>query len=65
LGVETKIGSLEKGKAASLLIATGDLLDMRTSNIEQAFIDGRQIDLNNKQIELYHKFAKKYGQIKQ
>lgn len=65
LGVETKMGSLEKGKVASLLIATGDLLDMRTSNIEQAFIDGRQIDLNNKQIELYHKFAKKYGQIKQ
>jgi hypothetical protein len=38
---------------------------MRTSNIERAFIDGRQIDLNNKQTELYNKFSKKYGQTKQ
>jgi len=65
LGAEAKIGSLDKGKSASLLITAGDLLDMRTSNIERAFIDGRQIDLNNKQTELYNKFSKKYGQTKQ
>jgi len=64
LGVETKIGSLESGKSASLIVSSGDLLDMRTSLIEQAYIDGRQIDLNNKQTELYNKFSKKYGQLK-
>lgn len=61
LGVENKIGSLEKGKEASLIVSAGDALDMKTSNIEYAFISGRQIDLNNKQKELNAKFSKKYG----
>ncbi len=61
LGVDTQIGSLEKGKEASLIVSTGDVLDMKTSNIEYAFISGRQIDLNNKQKELNVKFSKKYG----
>lgn len=61
LGVDTQIGTLEKGKSASLIVSTGDVLDMKTSNIEYAFIDGRQIDLNNKQKELNSKFSKKYG----
>lgn len=61
LGVEKQIGSLEKGKEASLIVSTGDVLDMKTSNIEYAFINGRQIDLNNKQKELNSKFSKKYG----
>jgi imidazolonepropionase-like amidohydrolase len=61
LGVDSKIGTLENGKAASLIVSSGDVLDMRTSTIEYAFIDGRQIDLNNKQKELNNKFSKKYG----
>jgi imidazolonepropionase-like amidohydrolase len=55
------LGTLEIGKAASLIVSTGDLLDMRTSNIEYAFIDGRQVNLDNKQKELNQKFLKKYG----
>lgn len=61
LGIDAQIGTLETGKAASLIISSGDVLDMRSSNIEYAFIDGRQIDLNNKQKELNSKFSKKYG----
>ena len=61
LGVDKQIGSLEKGKEASLIVSAGDVLDMKTSNIEYAFISGRQIDLNNKQKELNAKFSKKYG----
>ena len=61
LRVDNKIGSLEKGKQASLIVSTGDVLDMKTNNIELAFIAGRQIDLNNKQKELNQKFMKKYG----
>jgi len=60
-GVDANIGTVEKGKAASLIVSTGDLLDMRTSDIEYAFIDGRTIDLNNKQKELDKKFSAKYG----
>ena len=61
LGVDRQIGSLEKGKDASLIVSAGDVLDMTTSNIEYAFISGRQINLNNKQKELNAKFSKKYG----
>lgn len=61
LGIADKAGTLESGKAATLIVSTGDVLDMRTSNIEMAFIDGRQINLDNKQKELNRKFMKKYG----
>ncbi len=61
IGAENKIGTLENNKAASLIVSSGDVFDMKTSNIEYAFIDGRQIDLNNKQKELNQKFLKKYG----
>jgi imidazolonepropionase-like amidohydrolase len=59
--LDNRIGTLEKGKEASLIVSTGDVLDMKTSNIVQAFISGRQIDLNNKQKALNEKFSKKYG----
>ncbi|MCW3124403.1 MAG: amidohydrolase, imidazolonepropionase [Bacteroidetes bacterium] len=60
LKLDDKIGTIEKGKAASFIISDGDLLDMRSSNISQAFIDGREINLDNKQKELYKKFSDKY-----
>ena len=60
LGIDDRTGSLEVGKDATLIISSGDALDMRTSNIEQAYIQGRNIDLNNKQKGFYEKFKKKY-----
>jgi imidazolonepropionase-like amidohydrolase len=60
LKLDSRIGTIEKGKDASFVISDGDLLDMRTSNITMAFIEGRQIDLDNKQKELYKKFSQKY-----
>jgi imidazolonepropionase-like amidohydrolase len=60
LKLDDKIGTIERGKAASFIISDGDLLDMRSSNISLAFIDGRQINLDNKQKELYKKFSAKY-----
>ena len=61
LGIGQNVGSLEKGKDATLIISTGDVLDMRTSVIEKAFIRGKEIDLGNKQEELYKKFQDKYA----
>lgn len=61
LKVDNQIGTLEKGKEASLIVSTGDVLDMKTSTIEQAYISGRKIDLSNKQKALNEKFSKKYG----
>ncbi|WP_281616230.1 amidohydrolase family protein [Flammeovirga sp. SubArs3] len=60
LGIEKQFGSLENGKSATLIISEGDVLDMRTSIITHAFIDGRTVDLNNKHEMLYQKFKKKY-----
>lgn len=61
LGVADRLGTLEVGKDATLVISKGDLLDMRTSDVSHAFIEGRKIDLGNKQQDLYQKFQGKYA----
>jgi len=61
LKIDSKIGTIEVGKKATLLICKGDLLDMRTNQLSAAYIDGRMISLGNKQIDLFKKFADKYG----
>ena len=61
LGVADNLGSLTKGKDATLLISTGDLLDMKSSNVERAWIQGSEIKLKNSQNELNEKYLKKYG----
>jgi imidazolonepropionase-like amidohydrolase len=61
LGVDDKIGSLEIGKQASFIISKGDVLDMKTSVIEYAFIDGRMIDIDNHQKQLFKKYSNKYN----
>ncbi|MEM9920588.1 MAG: amidohydrolase family protein [Bacteroidota bacterium] len=62
LGIDQYTGSIEVGKAATLFISKGDALDMRTCKVEKAFIDGRSINLDNKQEALYRKFKQKYGE---
>lgn len=61
LGVAANLGSLTKGKDATLLISTGDLLDMKSSIVERAWIQGTEIALKNNQNELNEKYLKKYG----
>ena len=61
LGVAANLGSLTKGKDATLLISTGDLLDMKSSIVERAWIQGTEIKLKNSQNELNEKYLKKYG----
>jgi imidazolonepropionase-like amidohydrolase len=60
LGIDSTVGSIESGKDATLFISTGDALDMKTNNVEAAFIQGRQLDLNNFQKQLYEKYSSKY-----
>ncbi len=61
LGVDDKTGSLEAGKDANIVIADGDILDMKSSSISAAFIQGRQVSLDNKQKQLYERYKYKYG----
>lgn len=62
LNLDQKVGSLEIGKDATLIISEGDVLDMATSNIIDAYVSGRRMDIGNKQKDLYKKFGKKLGQ---
>lgn len=61
LGVDDRIGTLEVGKEATLFVSTGDALDMRTSQILGAYIQGRDIDLFGTQQQLYERFRDKYS----
>lgn len=60
LGIDATTGSLEPGKDATFFISTGDALDVKTNNVEQAYIQGRFIDLDNHQKKLYRKYSDKY-----
>jgi imidazolonepropionase-like amidohydrolase len=60
LGVDSKTGSLEAGKDANIVVSEGDILDMRTSIVVQAFIQGREVSLENKQKQLYDRYKYKY-----
>jgi imidazolonepropionase-like amidohydrolase len=61
LGIDKTTGSIEVGKDATIFISTGDALDMKSNNVERAFVRGTSIDLNNDQKVLYEKYKKKYG----
>lgn len=60
MGVADKIGTLEVGKIASIVISKGDLLDMRGNQLEYVFIEGREVTLEAHQQRLYKKFKEKY-----
>jgi imidazolonepropionase-like amidohydrolase len=60
LGIDDKVGCIEKGKEATLFVSSGDALDMRTNHVEFAFINGKMLDLDNPQKQLYRKYSKKY-----
>ncbi len=62
LGIDKTTGSLEPGKDATLFISGGDALDMRTNQVQAAFIRGKKLDMNNEQKALYERYKKKYGQ---
>ena len=61
LGIDDQVGTLERGKTATLFLSEGDALDMRTNSLTHAWIEGREIDLDNRQRQLYRKFQTKYG----
>ena len=61
LGIDKQTGSLEENKDANIIVSDGDLLDIRTSNISYAFIQGKQLNLDNKQKQLFERYKTKYG----
>ena len=61
LGIANRTGSLEAGKDANIVVSEGDILDMRSSIVTHAFIQGRMVDLNNKHKQLSERYMQKYG----
>jgi imidazolonepropionase-like amidohydrolase len=59
LGVANRVGSLESGKDATLIVASGNILDTAT-RVEQAWIQGRAVDLSDRQKKLQRKYQQKY-----
>ncbi|WP_233200217.1 amidohydrolase family protein [Blastopirellula marina] len=59
LGVADRVGSIEEGKDATLILCDGDPLETFT-HTESAWIAGKPVDLSNKQKMLYEKYQKKY-----
>ncbi len=54
-GAGDKMGSIEKGKWADLMLVTGDPLEVPTQ-IKALYIKGKEVDLSNKQTRLYQKY---------
>jgi imidazolonepropionase-like amidohydrolase len=50
-GLGDKLGSLDVGKTANVVVANGDPLDVRTS-VKQVFIDGNSVPMVNRQTKL-------------
>lgn len=61
LGIDDRTGTLEKGKDANIVVSDGDILDMKSSVISSAYIQGRSINLDNKQTQLFERYKYKYG----
>jgi imidazolonepropionase-like amidohydrolase len=62
LGVADRIGSLEAGKDATLIVTTGDPLEIPTQ-VTRAFIQGREVQLNDRHKRLWEKYKEKYRRM--
>jgi len=60
LGISDRVGSIEVGKDATFFVSAGDALDIKSQNITMAFIQGKEVDLDNLHKQLYRKFTEKY-----
>jgi imidazolonepropionase-like amidohydrolase len=61
LGIADRLGSLEVGKDATFFVSKGDALDMRTSIVSAAYIQGKPVLLSSRQQVLYDKYMDKFG----
>jgi imidazolonepropionase-like amidohydrolase len=58
LGVADRIGTIEKGKVADLVVTDGDLLELKTQ-VKNLFIAGKNVSLETKHTRLYKKYIER------
>ncbi len=63
-GLSEQLGSLEKGKNATLFVCTGDPFEPATQ-IKYLFIDGYMVPLDSRQIRLYNEFLEREPGLKE
>ncbi len=56
-GVADKLGSLDAGKTANVVVSNGDPLDVKT-DVKHIFIAGKEIPLKDRQTELRDEYSK-------
>lgn len=61
LGIDDRVGSVQTGRHATLLITTGHPLEYSTM-IEQAYIEGRKIDMMDAHRRFFEKYREKQAQ---
>ncbi|MBI3872773.1 MAG: amidohydrolase family protein [candidate division Zixibacteria bacterium] len=62
LGADDRVGSLAVGKDATVIVTDGDILEIPT-HVEMEFIQGRKVDLTDKQKTLWEKYKEKYRRL--
>ncbi|HAN97326.1 MAG TPA: imidazolonepropionase [Planctomycetaceae bacterium] len=63
LGVADRVGSLDIGKDATLIVTDGNPLET-TTQVEHAWIGGRTVQLTSLHTRLYDKYREKYRQLR-
>ncbi len=58
LGIANRVGSLSPGKDATFFVSSGDPLETDTQ-VEMAFVQGRQVDLSDRHKRLYQKYRER------
>lgn len=62
IGVGDRLGSLESGHSATFFLCEGDPLETANEPM-RAWIDGREIDLGDRQKRLHEKYREKYRRL--
>lgn len=63
-GVADRLGSIEVGKSASLVLSDGDIFDYKGHKVERMWIDGRSVDLDNRHKQLHRRYQQRYQAAK-
>jgi imidazolonepropionase-like amidohydrolase len=55
LGIQDRLGSIQPGRDATLILTDGEIIETKTK-VLRAWIQGREVSLENKQTRLYEKY---------
>lgn len=63
LGIADQVGTLDVGKEATLIVTDGDILETATQ-VERAYIEGREVSLVDRHKRLWRKYEEKYERLR-